>query len=107
MTRAVAFPDRKKYKLEYSPELQDLISQLLEKNPSERIGSTHDLADILAHPFFEGIDLDKLSNKEIEASYKPEVTEDYSKYFQSTNNITNTVIPKESQNIVKDNSKIF
>jgi protein-serine/threonine kinase len=95
MTKNVSFPDRNKYKLEYSGELQDLITQLLKKSPNERIGAENDLADILAHPFFEGLDLVALEKKEIVPKYKPEVT-DISKNFPVNKNVKDTFLSEES-----------
>ena len=56
----VIFPDRKKYKIEYSDEIMDLISQLLEKDKSKRLGSNDDFREIIKHPAFANIDFDKL-----------------------------------------------
>ena len=39
-TTSVVFPDRKKYKIDYSDELMDLILRLLDKNKSTRLGSS-------------------------------------------------------------------
>ena len=36
------FPDRNRYSIEYSDELVDLISRLLEKDPQKRLGSNGD-----------------------------------------------------------------
>jgi len=44
---------------------------LLDRNPLTRLGSQNDVFDIISHPFFEGIEFDKLCKKEIEAPYKP------------------------------------
>lgn len=35
----VVFPDRKKYKIDYSDKLMDLIVKLLDKDRSNRLGS--------------------------------------------------------------------
>ena len=50
------FPDKKKYGIEYSDELVNLIGQLLEKDPQKRLGSKNDYQEILGHPWFEDID---------------------------------------------------
>jgi len=38
----VIFPDRKKYKIDYSDDLMDLITKLLDKDKSTRLGSKGD-----------------------------------------------------------------
>lgn len=54
-----------------SAEAKDLVSQLLNRNPKERIGSKGDAKEVLAHPFFADLDLDKVLKRDIEAEYKP------------------------------------
>ena len=40
----------------WSPNLKDLLSKLLQKDPSERLGSSkEDARDIMSHPWFESI----------------------------------------------------
>jgi len=66
----VIFPDKNKYKIEYSDEIVDLIVnvriknltiyQLLHKDRSKRLGYKDDGAEILSHPFFKDLDLKKL-----------------------------------------------
>ena len=48
----VVFPDRKKYKIDYSDELMDLIVKLLDKDKAKRLGAKDDFAEILSHPVF-------------------------------------------------------
>lgn len=43
----VVFPDRKKYKIDYSDVLMDLIVKLLDKDRSARLGSKDDFYEIL------------------------------------------------------------
>ena len=43
----VVFPDRKKYKIDYSDELMDLIVSLLDKDKSQRLGAQDDFVEIL------------------------------------------------------------
>lgn len=38
----VVFPDNKKYNIEYSAELEDLILKLLNNKKEERLGSKND-----------------------------------------------------------------
>ena len=54
----VVFPDRKKYKVDYSDEWSDLITKLLIKDRTKRLGAGQNgMEDILSHPFFASIDL--------------------------------------------------
>lgn len=39
-----------------SEECQDLILDLLQKNPSRRLGSKGGASEIKSHPWFEGVD---------------------------------------------------
>ena len=46
-----------------SDELKDLITKLLDKNPTKRLGTTNDADEIVNHPFFADMDWDKLMSK--------------------------------------------
>ena len=61
----VNFPDPIKHGIDVSPNARDLIKRLLDKNRKKRLGAHGDVKEILAHPFFSGIDIQKLMNKEI------------------------------------------
>jgi len=50
--------------------VQDLLSQLLMKDPSERLASA---AEIMAHDFFAGIDWQKMEQRKLRTPYTPEV----------------------------------
>ena len=52
-TAKVVFPDRKKYKIDYSDELMDLVIRLLEKDRTQRLGFKDDFFEILNHPVFK------------------------------------------------------
>jgi len=39
---SVVFPDKKRFKIDYSDELEDLIRKLVTVNPADRIGHTND-----------------------------------------------------------------
>lgn len=55
---------------EFSDVLWDLLSKLLEKNPGKRLGAQDDTA-VRHHPFFKGINWDKLHNQDLEPPFKP------------------------------------
>ena len=48
----VVFPDRKKYKIDFSDSIMDLICRLLDKDKTTRLGSKDDFVEILQHPYF-------------------------------------------------------
>ena len=54
----VVFPDKRKYKIEYSDEFVDLVLKLLNKDKKERLGTNGDSEEILKHPFFQPLDLE-------------------------------------------------
>ncbi|KYQ89788.1 putative protein serine/threonine kinase [Tieghemostelium lacteum] len=49
-----------------------LLSQLLNRDPSKRLGSGEsDVEEIKQHPFFKSVNWNKMANKEIEPPFKP------------------------------------
>ena len=80
----VVFPDRKKYKIDYSDEILDLISKLLHKDKTQRLGSgKDDFVDVLQHPVFKNLNIEDLENKKIPAKFKPNCKKDLKKYFNT------------------------
>eukprot|EP00475_Leptophrys_vorax_P019702 TRINITY_DN26_c0_g4_i1.p1 TRINITY_DN26_c0_g4~~TRINITY_DN26_c0_g4_i1.p1 ORF type:complete len:533 (-),score=161.59 TRINITY_DN26_c0_g4_i1:43-1641(-) len=70
-----------KYPPRLSEECRDLISKLLVRDPTKRLGSglsgsLTDIDEIKAHKFFDGLDWDKLLKREIDPGYKPELSDD-------------------------------
>jgi serine/threonine protein kinase len=62
---------------------RSILSGLLEKSPSKRIGSTqNDLGEIKAHQFFSSIDWTRLFSKDMQPPFRPQVTSDIdTRYF--------------------------
>ena len=56
----MVFPDKRKYKIEYSDDFVDLVLKLLNKEKKDRLGSNGDVDEILAHPFFASLDIPSL-----------------------------------------------
>jgi serine/threonine protein kinase len=60
-----------------SPEARDLIRGLLTRDPAQRLGCrAGGFGDIMGHPFFRGIDWEKLEKGEVEPPFKPRVASD-------------------------------
>ncbi|CAK8686112.1 ribosomal protein S6 kinase alpha-3-like [Clavelina lepadiformis] len=68
-----------------SPEAQALLRMLFKRNPANRLGSGLDgVEDIKRHPFFSGIDWNKLLRKDIDPPFKPAATRaEDATYFDS------------------------
>ena len=93
----VIFPDRTRYRIDYSDEIVDLIVGLLAKDKSKRLGYKDDGAEVLRHPFFKDLDLQKLARGELEPPFKPDVSTDFSKYFNVKTDaqaLTETYVPE-------------
>jgi serine/threonine protein kinase len=105
-TAKVVFPDRKRYKIDYSDEIMDLIVKLLDKDKSSRLGAKDDWLEILQHPVFEGVDVEKYEKHQIEPPFKPTVNkQDLTKYFnvdKSEGGMDDTHIPRENRKLIKD-----
>lgn len=71
----VVFPDKRKYKIEYSDEFVDLVLKLLNKDKKERLGSNGDAEEILKHPFFASLDMEALYKCKMEPPLKIQVDE--------------------------------
>lgn len=74
-----------KFPRNISAEARGLLSGLLAKIPSERLGGgPDDVKEIMAHPFFASINWKDLENKKITPPFKPQVTsETDTRYFDS------------------------
>jgi serine/threonine protein kinase len=57
------WPTKEQHGFEISAEAQDLISKLLEKDKNARLGKVNDVKDVINHPWFASINVDKLLNK--------------------------------------------
>ena len=105
----VVFPDRRTYNIEFSDNFVDIVSCLLKKNKDERLGSSSDAAEILAHPWFADLDLDALQRYGLPAPFLPQGSIDGEsdfRYFDArggAQNLAETNIPKTNMKFVNDN----
>ena len=70
----VIFPDKKKYKIEYTDNFVDIVLKLLSKDKSKRLGSINDIDEIMDHPYFASINKETLMRKELTPPYLPEIS---------------------------------
>jgi hypothetical protein len=71
----VVFPDKRKYKIDYSDEFVDICIKLLNKDKSERLGSQGDIDEIMKHPFFAKLDIEELMAGTLEPPMKIDLNE--------------------------------
>ena len=67
----VKTPSRERYQIVFSDDCEDIIRKLLTKDKAERLGSKGGYEEVLAHPFFNGLDKTKMLNKEYTGHFKP------------------------------------
>lgn len=92
----IIFPNKKKYKIDYSEEVQDIIWKLLNKNKSKRLGAVGDYEEVLSHPWFSDMKEEDLLERRIKPPFKPQLEHEYdTKYFNAKMDFSNTVIPEE------------
>jgi serine/threonine protein kinase len=106
----VNFPDPYKHGIEVSATAKDLIKKLLDKNKKKRLGAQGDVAEILAHPFFHGLDIEKLTKKELTPPYMPEISDDL-KYFDQKltcrEDFAESMIDDTNLKLISQNAGIF
>ena len=83
-----------------SEDCKDFIWRLLDKNPSTRLGSNGDIAELLAHPWLKQINTDDILAKRVKAPLIPKLSD----CQLDTNNfraeitqqeMVDTIIPRE------------
>ncbi|CAD8051545.1 unnamed protein product [Paramecium primaurelia] len=68
LTEKIEFPQY----VQISPVLKDLILQLLQKDPTERLGQNGGIVEILTHQWFQDVDFEAIANKQLKTPYQPE-----------------------------------
>jgi serine/threonine protein kinase len=68
----VLFPDREKFKIAYSENIQNLILSLLEKDRTKRLGCKGGMKEVLSHPLFKDYNIDKFYKGEIDPPFTPD-----------------------------------
>lgn len=98
----IIFPNKKKYKIDYSDEVQDVICKLLSKKRNKRLGAIDDVDEILAHPWFSDLNVDDILAKKVKPPFVPEFEDMLdTKYFNVKMDFSNTIIPEDKKKEVE------
>lgn len=65
-TKKVQWPNKKKYSIEYSDELVNIVESLLSKERYERLGNNGGSEEVLSHPFFAELNRELILSRLIE-----------------------------------------
>lgn len=110
----VVFPDKRRYKIEYSEDFVDLVLRLLNKEKDKRLGTHGDVKEVLEHPFFASLDLDAVLGKRMEPPLKMNLEEKNgsvdTRYFNSKSSpqdLAETVLPQAKLDTLKKNEGKF
>lgn len=113
-TSKVVFPDKRKYKIDYSDDFVDIVMKLLNKEKKERLGSKGDSLEIFEHPWFADLDITAV----MEQTMKPPLQVDFNvgegkfdtRFFNSKaspQDLAETVLPQDKQKKLQANAKQF
>ena len=87
-----------------------MIVKLLDKDRTSRLG-VNGVDEILSHPWFADIDMDKLLKKEIEPPYVPKATEDLAyfdkKLTSGETEVADTILTAAQRSIVNKDKNQF
>lgn len=99
----------KKYKI--SCEGVDLITKLLNKNPTKRLGASKaGFDEIKSHPFFKDINFEAILNKKVPAPFVPTIkgnldVQNFDEDFTKECPEVQTYV--ENKNLIKKNQELF
>ena len=93
-----------------SPQAQDIITKLLDRDAQRRIGG-RGIQDIRTHPFFEGIDWAQLEAKQLPPPFVPSIsaptsTDYFDEEFTSEDPV-NSVVPEHKMKMVMQHQDQF
>lgn len=104
----IIFPDKSKYKIEYSDEVQDIICKLLNKHADKRLGTKGGVEEVFSHPWFWDINPEDLFFHWIPPPFKPDLTDELdTKYFSAKQDFTTTIIPQDQKKSVELHKDMF
>ncbi len=105
-------------KIKISSEAQDIISrvtfhlnQFLDRNSTTRLGAKDGLREFKTHPFFSKIDFDKVLQKQIIPTFKPDIkgntdVRNFDEEFTGET-VEQSYIPASNLDLIKQNNDRF
>lgn len=107
----VVFPDRAKYKIDYSDGIVDVIRALLQRDKKKRLGAQNGFVEVLSHPYFIDVDLKAIESKSMKPPFMPNFgKKDLKEFFnvsQDAADLADTYVPRENQRYVSKNADQF
>ena len=85
--------------MEVYGNLKDLLERLLQKQPSQRLGSNKGAEEIKNHPWFKSFNWEKLINREIEAPFVPILSNDTEVTYFDKEFIETPIYSPKSENL--------
>ena len=105
----VSFPDPVRHRITVSPEAQDLIVKLLNKDRTQRLGA-NGIDEILAHPWFADLNMEQLIAKQLTPPYVPRVTEDlayFDKNLVAQTEVNDTILSASQRSVINKDAHQF
>ena len=69
----IRWPHKDKHGFDLTEDAKSLISQLLEKDKSKRLGKKGDAKEVLDHPWFKELNMEDMLAKKVKPPYVPEI----------------------------------
>lgn len=83
------------------------LEQLLEKDRKQRLGQKKDVEEVIGHPFFKDLDIEKLLKKELVPPYIPKV-EDLDEIKVALKvQVEESVVTEEAMKKIQDKKDAF
>lgn len=86
---------------------RDLISKLLRREPETRFGATGGSSEILAHPFFESLDLQALESRQIVPPLTMTERSTLNEAQLSGTELAMSIVPDSAVRMVSNNQSKF
>lgn len=100
---AIRIPSEEETNIKVSSDAKDVIQKLLCKEPKNRLGAKDDMNEVLTHPFFKVLNIEKLLKKELTPPYIPPATRDLSSLPKESNIARIDKLDSSSEELIQKN----